>query len=97
MLAAHGRGDRLAAREHYEREQRSHQSLESLGQESVSRELPAKAVKFKIAFQELTAIVPLPGLYKAVHQAFQLIQVRLGHERTSPLQRQRLQLNAQCV
>src|SRR5580692_8380301 len=97
MLAAHGCGNRLAACEHYEREQRSHLSLQGLGQESVSGQLPAKTVKLEVALQEFTAIVQFPGLYKAIHQAFELIQIRFGDQRTSPLQRQRLQLDAQGI
>ena len=67
MLTAHGRSHRLTARQHYEREQRRHQSLERFRQERVSGELPAVAVELEIALQELTSILAFAGVY---HPAF---------------------------
>ena len=58
---------------------------------------PAKAVKLEIALQEFTAIVLFPGIYKAIHQAFELIQIRFGYTRTSPLQSQGFQLDTEGI
>ncbi len=54
-------------------------------------------MEIEIALQELGAAVPFSGVYQAVHQALQLLQIGFGDQRACPLQRQGLQLDAQRV
>src|SRR5579863_10381773 len=54
-------------------------------------------MKFKVTFQELAAFPPLTGFDHTVDQGSELLCVRSGDPRSSPLQGKGLQFNPQHV